>query len=127
MSREGRLDEVCGVAEGTLVILTGPAGGLTLKARVAAFAASGGCERIEVESFVEDVDLVSLPGLRVLSMRPFFSGEGVRDGFALWATGAIKEDMLVVCVRVRVDAVPELFLGVNEGRLGKGGGRERSL
>ena len=36
---------------------------------------------MDVGSLVDEEDLVSLPGLRVLNMRPFFSGEGVREPF----------------------------------------------
>jgi hypothetical protein len=76
-------------------------------------------------SFEDEDDLASLPGLNVLNMRPFFSGEGVRELFARAVVGVAKDDRLVVWVSVCVDAAPELLRGASEGRWGRGGGRER--
>jgi hypothetical protein len=124
-SREGRLEETCGVAEDVLANLLE----LNLKphAWVAALAASGGWDLMVAGSFEDEVDLASLPGLNVLNMRPFFSGEGVRELFASAVVGVAKDDRLAAWASVCVDAAPELFRGASEGRLGRGGGRERSL
>ena len=49
---------------------------------VAAFAAAGGRNLRELGNRDEESRLPSLPlGLSVLSIRPFFSGEGVRESF----------------------------------------------
>lgn len=78
-------------------------------------------------SFDDDA-LPSLPGLKVRSIRPFFSGDGVRDFFS---SGIPGDSVEILCVSVRLlsrmDPAPELFRGAIAGRYGNGGGRERSL
>lgn len=96
------------------------------KARVAALEASGR-DLIDVGIFA--AGFPSLFGLRVLSiLPPFFSGDGVRDFFSS-DSPTLRLELLNVCVRllIRFDALPELFRGTIEGRVGSGGGRARSL
>ena len=98
---------------------------LTLHACVAAFDASGRL-RSELDSFDDDGRL-SLPGRKVRSIRPLFSGDGVRALLSSGLPGA-SVDVLRVCVKLlsRIDPVPELFRGAIAGRYGSGGGLERS-
>ena len=68
----------------------------------------------------------SLPGLKVRSILPFFSGDGVRDFFSVVVPG-VNVDALPVLVRSsRIDPVPELLRDAIAGRIGKGGGLPRS-
>lgn len=127
VSREGRLEAGCKAGEGDFANRLELPAVLKVQAWVAALAASGGCDLIDVGSLEDEDDLPSLPGRSVLSMRPFFSGDGVRDALGRAAPGVIKEEALVVCTSVRVDSSPELFLGASEGRLGRGGGLESWL
>ena len=91
---------------------------------MAALEASG---RVLIELGIFEAGLPSLFGLRVLSILPFFSGEGVRDFFSSDAP-TDSEDALRFCVRllIRLVVLPELFRGAIEGRVGSGGGLERS-
>jgi hypothetical protein len=92
---------------------------------VAALEASG---RDLIELGIFDVGLPSLFGLSVLNiLPPFFSGDGVLDFFSSGAGDSV--DVLIVCVRllIRVAVFPELFRDAIEGRVGSGGGLERSL
>jgi hypothetical protein len=81
-----------------------------------------------MELGIFDAGLPSLLGLNVLSILPFFSGEGVRD-FLSSDTSTDKLEAFIVCVRllIRFEMLPELFRGVIEGRVGSGGGLERSV
>lgn len=95
-------------------------------ASVAALEASG---RDLMDMGIFDAGLPSLFGRNVLSiLPPFFSGDGVRDFFSS-DVATFKVELLMVCVRLftRIDALPELFRGTIEGRVGSGGGRARSL
>jgi len=76
---------------------------------------------------LDEDDLLSLPDLSVRSIRPFFSGDGVRVLFSPTARGD-SIDVLRVCVKLfsRTDPVPELLRGGRAGRYGNGGGLERS-
>jgi hypothetical protein len=98
----------------------------TLKphAWVAALEASG---RVLIELGIFGAGLASLFGLKVLSILPFFSGEGVRDFFSSDAP-TDKVDAFKFCVRllIRFAVLPELCRGVIEGRVGSGGGLDRS-
>jgi hypothetical protein len=92
---------------------------------VAAFEASGR-DRSELGIFEDD--LPSLPGLNVRNILPFFSGDGVRDFFSLDVLGASVEALAVFVKSLsRIEPVPELARCVIAGRIGKGGGRPRSL
>jgi hypothetical protein len=92
---------------------------------VAAFEASG---RDRSELGIFEAVLPSLPGLRVLSILPFFSGDGVRD-FLSPAVSGVRVELLAVLVNSlsRIEPVFELLRGVIEGRIGSGGGLPRSL
>jgi hypothetical protein len=71
--------------------------------------------------------LPSLPGLRVRSILPFFSGDGVRDLNSSAGLG-VSVDVLTVLDRLfsLIEPVAELFRGAIAGRYGRGGGRPRS-
>jgi hypothetical protein len=90
---------------------------------VAAFDASG---RDRSELGILEGALPSLPGLKVRSILPFFSGDGVRDFFSVVVPG-VNVDALPVLIRSsRIDPVPELLRDAIAGRIGKGGGLPRS-
>jgi hypothetical protein len=96
-----------------------------LHACVAAFEASGR-DRIELGIF--DAALPSLPGLSVLNILPFFSGDGVRDFLSPGAAGANEEALTVLPNSLsRIEPVPELLREAMAGRMGSGGGLPRSV
>lgn len=75
---------------------------------------------MEDGNFGDDDGLFSLPALSVLSIRPFFSGEGVRDSFLPVGAGD-SDDPRGTWLIVRLDSAPELLRGASEGRAGRGG------
>lgn len=72
--------------------------------------------------------LLSLPGLNVRSILPFFSGDGVRDFLFPEFAGASVGALFVFAKSLfRSDPVPELLRGAIAGRYGRGGGFPRSV
>jgi hypothetical protein len=103
---------------------------LATKARFAAFAATGGRDDEELDSLDADGRGPSLPPFRrVLSMRVFFSGDGLRDSF-MRQTGPGDRDGLLAAVGAldtldtldnRLASNDGLRRGGKEGRWGSGG------